>query len=932
MGDPDTAPEQLAPRPTLPPTFANSFWSSDYRTGFTSLYDALDASLVQSDELIALVQRRKDAEDLVADSLFPPALRADGFALDDGGSLRIGFEALLTQSVNEARARQALAAELQRTILTPFSSWSLSHAGRIRSSRAQVEAALAAWERKRSVAEQTKAAYDDACRAAALVEDDVNFSRAQGERGTPGAHPGTEQARLPPRPDEIDDERAGVGAGAGVISALGRAFSTRRGPGGARASRPAAAARKGDESESGEDDLAEGRDDDDDEDAKSLAALREAREKARKVWEERAPEVKAGLDWSKTKITNLLSTVVGPQNLEERFEKSLRDVAAAEAKYKHAVAELDSLRLTLEETLAANFAYVQRLESDRLRAAVSVLKQFHASVAALPKLIDGSLVRVGQTLELVRPEKDIRGLIERRRTGPFQPAPVLYTSHYSEPALATFGIDLRKFDETNPEREAHPVPPVVHVLLQQIEEKGRGVDDAERRKAWLYDVPLAAQHALRSVLNNPSALALPPADLAALLAPFDHPVLCATLKLWLLELEVPVVTFQAYDELRALYPRRTAGEGEVESTTVAEVVGKLPRVHFEVLRVLINHLSHLITTTSTPEPLTTYIHKLALSLARPLLRPKTETALTLDDRFPATFLSTLLSASGELFAMAERAALKSREERYRPRRQRTKPTDVRARRSNLGLAAEESVDSGRAGEVLRVQQAQRDGLVVETGAPAAALQVAPDSAPPLATSPLSATTDELTAPAPAGTTSEAEADAEDAGAPEQAGKRSALETQHAATDDARASSPLPSPSPRSPALYDGAPTEEAFIPPTEGAFDPPTESAFVPPTEGAFVPPTEGASATTAPSPPSAPAPTPTSADEPLSASSSLKRQSGTGRLRGARAPRPPSQVMARVAAFEGGGGGGGGEAADPGAGTKRDSWSRARGAEASHE
>lgn len=129
---------------------------------------------------------------------------------------------------------------------------------------------------------------------------------------------------------------------------------------------------------------------------------------------------------------------------------------------------------------------------------------------------------------------------------------------------------------------------------------------AERRKAWLYEVPLGAQHALRSILkcvpphlprrrrtspdrfsrarSNPSSLALDDSDLAVLLAPFDLPVLCATVKLWLLELEIPVVTYSAYDELRALYPRRTAGEGEVEAGKVADVVGKLPRVHFEVSR------------------------------------------------------------------------------------------------------------------------------------------------------------------------------------------------------------------------------------------------------------------------------------------------------------------------------------------------------------
>ncbi|GAA5891934.1 hypothetical protein JCM8208_002943 [Rhodotorula glutinis] len=895
------AQQQLAARPTLPPTFSNSFWSADYRTGFTSLYDALDASLIQSDELLAQVRRRKDAEESFADTLFPPALRKDGFGADDGGSLRIGFEALLTQSVNEGRARQALADDLQRSILTPFSTWSTSHAGRVRSSRAQVETALTAWERKRTVVEQSKATYDDACRISAQLEDELSFSRAQGELGS-------ERTKLPPRPDEVDDTGAPASAAAaaaaatqgatGVISALGRAFSTRR-----TVAAPRGHGRrrvpKGDESESGDDDDKLREEDEDkvgggqgvdDEEEEGSVALKEARDKARKVWEERAPEVKR-------RLNNLLSTVVGPQNLEERLGKALREVAAAEDKYKVGVAELDALRLSLEETLAANFSYVQRLESDRLRAAASVLKQFHASIAALPKLIDGSLERVGQTLELARPENDLKGLIERRRTGPFQPSPVLYTSHYSEPALATFGIDLRKFDETNSERESRPVPPVLEVLLREIDKKGEGAEDAERRKAWLYEVPLGAQHALRSILNNPSTLVLDDSDLAALLAPFDLPVLCATVKLWLLELEIPVVTYSAYDELRVLYPRRTAGEGEVDVGKVADVVGKLPRVHFEVLHALVDHLSRLVSTTSTPEPLPTYIHKLSLSLSRPLLRPHVETALTLDDRFPAVFLSTLLSSSSDLFAAASDIAKKHRDERYRPRRQRTKPIDQRVRRSALGLGAQESVDLGRAEEVLKLQQQHKEGAVdaataglsVQTqasvlGVPAAHQEH--DGA--FAASPMAATDDELLPPA-VGATSSVDVDAEDERAAKQASE--AQEAQLASSSVVGGGGST-------------GPTEEAFVPPSDG----PTEEAFTPPSS---LPPPVGAaplSTSTAgdsqdepavPALSSAPAAA-VAADEPLSSSSSLKRASGTGRLRGARAPRPPSQVSARIAAFEG--------------------------------
>ncbi|BGP12301.1 Rho-GTPase-activating protein 8 [Rhodosporidiobolus nylandii] len=76
------------------------------------------------------------------------------------------------------------------------------------------------------------------------------------------------------------------------------------------------------------------------------------------------------------------------------------------------------------------------------------------------------------------------------------------------------------------------------------------------------------------------------------------------------------------------------------------------------------------------------------------------------------------------------------------------------------------------------------------------------------------------------------------------------------------------------------------------------------------------------PPPPSSSSSSSSAGDAPLSTSSSLKRATGAGRLRGARAPRPPSHVMDRIRAFEGG-------AADgdkTGAGAKRESWTTTRG------
>ena len=62
-------------------------------------------------------------------------------------------------------------------------------------------------------------------------------------------------------------------------------------------------------------------------------------------------------------------------------------------------------------------------------------------------------------------------------------------------------------------------------------------------------MPFASQHSLRAMLNPPALLRANDGagpDLSSV----DLPVLCATTKLWFLELEQPPFTWAAYDELR----------------------------------------------------------------------------------------------------------------------------------------------------------------------------------------------------------------------------------------------------------------------------------------------------------------------------------------------------------------------------------------------
>jgi hypothetical protein len=75
---------------------------------------------------------------------------------------------------------------------------------------------------------------------------------------------------------------------------------------------------------------------------------------------------------------------------------------------------------------------------------------------------------------------------------------------------------------------------------------------SEKRKIWIYEVPLTAVHHLRESLNAVPAGQDIPEDL---LNKYDPPVIAATVKLWMLELDPPLGMYDGWDEMRKLYPQ-----------------------------------------------------------------------------------------------------------------------------------------------------------------------------------------------------------------------------------------------------------------------------------------------------------------------------------------------------------------------------------------
>ncbi|CCM00260.1 uncharacterized protein FIBRA_02290 [Fibroporia radiculosa] len=381
--------------------------------------------------------------------------------------------------------------------------------------------------------------------------------------------------------------------------------------------------------------------------------------------------------------------------------RARRDAEVADREYRVAVRKLDRQRLALEERVEETLKMLQRWELDRLRAVKTVLRQYHVVVSKLSKAYDPSVQRSETLIDSYHPEADLKIFIERHRTGPFRPEPQVYESVTHDESDVVFGIDLRRWADSgmwhhsDTEEKKDDIPPVLTMLLVAVDEAyAKLPTDADRRKTWIYDVPLASVHHLRESLN-----AIPPEQSLPndIFAKYDAPVLAGAVKLWALELDPPIGMYEGWDEMRRLYPTvgssakgEEARSEELHIQDVQAALQKLPRVHLLVLDAIVKHLKRMIASTAGAESEETsevYITKLALSMGRIILRPKQENEFSIQDRHPTLLFIDLLN-NYESILPPTLEKKKRESQRKAPVRRRTRPVDMRMSRSRISAGAD----------------------------------------------------------------------------------------------------------------------------------------------------------------------------------------------------------------------------------------------------
>lgn len=337
-----------------------------------------------------------------------------------------------------------------------------------------------------------------------------------------------------------------------------------------------------------------------------------------------------------------------------------REAKEADEKYKAAVRRLDLLRCNLEESMMDHLKFLERCETDRLKAIKSVILDFSGAISNSIPSFQSQVDNMVLYQETINPLSDLRYFLENYRVGAFVPRPTPYENYYGSVDDQIFGVDL----EARARADRKRVPVLVTSILTFLDNHYPDLEgDEARRSIWTVDVPLAATHHLRNQLNHSQQGQAGSGKIPReVLERYEIPIVASVLKLYLLELPDSLVSSQVYEIIKTIYattqdatPNPISSDRNMDSAPRIKVLqstlGQLRLNNIATLDAITTHFTRLIDLTSAGE---TYVAELAHVLAPCILRPRTENTLTLEDRHAYRLVRDLFEHKEAIFGELKR--------------------------------------------------------------------------------------------------------------------------------------------------------------------------------------------------------------------------------------------------------------------------------------
>ncbi|KAL3303229.1 rho-gtpase-activating protein 8 [Colletotrichum asianum] len=675
------------------PGFAESFWSSDYAAGLGVLFSKLQQGVHENRQILTVARLRAEAEEIYSQRLGDIAPAADkvqgGFSRDDGASVRKAYDGVRTEMEEGAKNHKKIAQNIRDLVVNPFSRWCDAHESRIQDSQDELQARIKAHDRQAELVKKLRSTYFNKCRLVEDIEEETKLAFQDPETSPKNNIPEIKvsENKEPEKVEEkheVEDEEEMVeigdefynadqvkkmlehmlntiklgetkvpilgvyqntSSGADIVEYLQKHLNT---------SSVSYAERIG------QDLITAGF-------LRLIGNVGSTFANSSKMfyqWRPKAfkaagvPEKKLPLgrtfslpasESSDSPVVGTVSEYLANWNVlnnahpnETPAERLRREAREADDKYKGGVRKLDEMRCDLEETIFLHLRFLERCELDRLKAIKTVILDFSGTISNVIPSLQSAVDNMMLFQETVQPSGDLRYLLENYRTGSFIPKVVVYENYYNKVDEQTFGVDL----EARARADKKRVPVIITTILTYLDNHYPDLEgDEARRGVWLVDVPLNQIHKLRAKINDGKPI---PADI---FDEFDIPTVASLLKLYLLELPDSLVSSHVYEIIRTIYQTQTQDNDAARVPVLQQTLSQLRLTNIATLDACMNHFTRLIDLTSADEA---YVSTLATALAPCILRPRTETSLTMEERHAYRLIRDLFAHKDAIFSELKR--------------------------------------------------------------------------------------------------------------------------------------------------------------------------------------------------------------------------------------------------------------------------------------
>ncbi|GEQ71910.1 hypothetical protein JCM33374_g5596 [Metschnikowia sp. JCM 33374] len=313
-------------------------------------------------------------------------------------------------------------------------------------------------------------------------------------------------------------------------------------------------------------------------------------------------------------------------NDKSQYAKLVKEVSDLDAQYYESTKALDAVRCEFEETVMDHLAFMQKCESDRLKAVKKATFDFISAFSNKINSMKHSCDKLLIVEETMHPATDLKFLIENYATGKFSPRVTLYDNYYNSNIKQNFGVDLN----VKARLDKKAVPLLIQVVLSYLDSLYPELDnDQERVDLWTKPVHLSKVHQLRSQLNEQRE----PQHILSILKSAQPMTVTNVVKLYFMELPDSIVSHTFFDLIKTLYSSYAVGSDEPTAdksrvTGLQNTLTELPVCNLATLDALLTHLTRLVQIISSKdEALSVSLQeKLCREFGALVLRPKSGSA------------------------------------------------------------------------------------------------------------------------------------------------------------------------------------------------------------------------------------------------------------------------------------------------------------------